>query len=161
MLGDGGSDPLTTTPRLFAIVRRITRYSKPTNATSATAPTPMPAFAPVDSSVPGPTDIAVPVAVAASVVVVVAAVTAALVAADTIVELVAVLLVLSALAVVVRNIFACVALPNMAATKSLFGQPAVLSHALLEQHPMKGVLSAEHRYHAAFVLIQLCAAMPW
>ncbi|KAJ4421617.1 hypothetical protein N0V82_003618 [Gnomoniopsis sp. IMI 355080] len=116
----------------------------------------MPAFAPVDSTVPGLTDIAAPVAIAASVVV-----AAALVAVDTIVELVAVLLVLTALAVVVRKILACVALPNMAATKSVFGQPAVLSHALLEQHPINGVLSVEHRYHAAFVLVQLCAAMPW
>lgn len=68
---------------------------------------------------------------------------------------------LVALAVVVKNIFACVALPNSAATKSLFGQPAVLVQALLEQHPMKGVLSAEHKYHAALGSVQLCAAMPW
>ncbi|KAJ4397025.1 hypothetical protein N0V93_001249 [Gnomoniopsis smithogilvyi] len=102
----------------------------------------MPTFAPVESPGPGPIGIDVPVAAAASDDVVAAA---ALVAAATLVELVVVLLVLAALAVVVvRNICACVAFPNMAATKSPCGQPAVLAHALLEQHPIKGVLSAEH-----------------
>lgn len=160
MLGEGGSDPLTTTPRLFAKTRLMTRTSKPRNPTSAMAPTPMPAFAPVDRPAPELAGIGVPVAVAVAAFVVVV-VAAALAAPDTPVELVGVWLVLAALSVDVKNISACVALPSMAATRSLFGQPAVLAHALLEQHPIKGVLSAEHRYHAAPVLVQLCAEMPW
>lgn len=113
-LGDGGSDPLTTTPRLFASVRLITKTSTPTTAIKATAPTPIPAFAPVESPVSGPA--AAAATVAATAVVVVAA---ALAVDDTLDEPDAVWLVLAALAVVVMNTRASVALPNIAATKSL------------------------------------------
>lgn len=141
-------------------MRLIIKNSKPISPTSATAPIPIPAFAPVDRPVSELSGIDVPSAAAAAVVVVAAAL---LVVADEegLIELVIVLVVLDALDVVVKNISACVALPSSAATKSLCGQPAVLVQALLEQHPIKGVLSAEHKYHAALLSVQLCAAIPW
>lgn len=166
MLGDGGSDPLTTTPRLFTTMRLITRNSKPISPINATAPIPIPALAPVDRPVSELSGFDVPSAAVAAVVVVVVVVVvtaaaALVVADDRLVELAIVLVVLAALAVVVKKTSACVALPSSAATKSLCGQPAVLVQALLEQHPIKGVLSAEHKYHSALVSVQLCAAIPW
>lgn len=160
MLGDGGSDPLTTTPRLFTTMRLITKNSKPTSPINATAPIPIPALAPVDRPVLELSGIDVPSAAAAAAVVVVAATAALVVADDWVVELDIVMVVLAALAVVVKNTPACVALPSSAATKSLCGQPVTLVQALLEQHPIKGVLSAEHKYHSALTSVQLCAAIP-
>lgn len=139
-------------------MRLTTRNSKPTIPTNAMAPIPIPAFAPVDRPVSELPGIDVPSAAAEAVVVVAATL---LVADDELVELAIVLVVLAALAVVVKNISACVALPSSAATRLLRGQPAVLVQALLEQHPINGVLSAEHKYHAALVSVQLCAAIPW
>lgn len=161
MLGEGGSDPVTTTPRLFTTMRLITKNSKPITPTNATAPIPIPAFAPVDKLVSKLCGIDVPSAAAAAVVVAAAAALLVVAEEDGLAELVIVFVVLAALAIVVKNISAWVALPSSAATKSLCGQPAVLVQALLEQHPINGVLSAEHKYHAALLSVQLCAAIPW
>lgn len=145
LLGVGGSDPRTTTPRRLLMMKKSRTPAKTTRATIQ--PTPIPALAPVDRAdeLP-PREPTAPVVVALDTFVDEEA------PIDFVSELPAV-----TLAAAVKNTAALLSSSDsLAAIRSAVGHPALLLHAFDAQHPRNGSLSPAplQVYHSsvAFVL---------